>query len=192
MMLHLGRVHISAAALIPLAVLSLFNPPEYVGAMLFCAMLHETGHLIALKAVGAQVCRIEVMMFGAQIKTGGHMCCYGADALVYAAGAAANFIGAVCAYVTYLYFPLTEVMFLIFSNLFYAFFNMTPIRGLDGGGFLESLLLMRFEPGKVWKIIEIVSLVFILLLFFASLWVITVSKSNFSLLFVVIYLFINL
>lgn len=192
MTLKLGIFRINAAAVLPFIVLSLFNPPEYVGAMLFCALLHECGHLVALKAVGAKVQGIDIMPLGANIRMGGRLCGYGADAAVYISGAAANILGAVCAYTVYLYAPLTEVMFLIFFNLFYAFFNMLPIRGLDGGGFAEALLLMHYDVEKVWKAVDIISFVFIILLFWASLWVIYISGNNFSLLFAVIYLFINL
>jgi hypothetical protein len=69
---------------------------------------------------------------------------------------------------------------------------MLPIRGLDGGNFLESLLLKKYDPDAVWGICEKISLVFIIVLFFVSLWVIFASKNNLSLLFVVIYLFVNL
>ena len=69
---------------------------------------------------------------------------------------------------------------------------MLPIRGLDGGGFMESLLLMRYDVEKVWKVVDKVSFVCIILLFFASLWVLYAGRNNFSLLFVVVYLFMNL
>ena len=192
MNLKLGMLNINVAAILPVVLLSLFNPPEYVGGMLFCALLHECGHLVALKAVGGTVHGINIMPLGADIKIGGRLRSYGADALVYASGAVANIMGAVCAYIAYLYVPLTEVMFLIFFNLFYAFFNMLHIRCLDGGGFAEALLLRRYDVEKVWKVVEKVSFLFVILLFLVSLWVIYKSGNNFSLLFLVIYLFINL
>ena len=77
-------------------------------------------------------------------------------------------------------------------NVGYAVFNMLPIRGLDGGGFAEALLLRRYDVEKVWKVVEKVSFLFVILLFLVSLWVIYKSGNNFSLLFLVIYLFINL
>ncbi len=187
-----AKIHVSPAAVVPLIFLSLFNPPEYVAAMLFCALLHESGHLIAAKAVGAEVRRTDVMPFGAQIQTDGRLCGYGEDALVCAAGAIANFVGAVCAYFAYRFYPSSEILFLLFANLFYAFFNMLPIRGLDGGGFAEALLLRRYEPETVWKITQWLTLFFIIAAFLLSLWVIYVSGFNFSMLFVVVYLFMNL
>lgn len=192
MTLRIGKVYIRLWAVLPVIFLALFNPPEYIGAMLFCALLHEAGHLIAMKILGIQLERIDVMMLGAQIKTGKRLCAYSADAMVYCAGALANLAGALFFYLAYLFYPMTEIMFLIFANLFYAFFNMMPVRGLDGGGFLQSLLLIRFEPEKAWKVGERISIICILIMFFMSLWVISASKTNFSMLFVVIYLFMHL
>lgn len=192
MTLRAGKIYVKPTALLPFVLLPLFNPPEYIGAMLFCAFLHESGHLIAVKAVGAEVVRIDVMLFGAQIKTGGRLCTYAEDALVYVSGAAANFVGAVCAYFAYLFYPTSEIMFLLFANLFYAFFNMLPIRGLDGGGFLEALLLRKYEPETVWKITEKTTFLFIAVMFCLSVWLIYVSGTNFSMLFVALYLFMNL
>ncbi|MBQ9940273.1 MAG: hypothetical protein IJO74_01895 [Clostridia bacterium] len=187
----LGKVHISIVSFIPVAVLLLFNPPEYVFAMLFCALLHETGHLVAMRVAGVSADRVDILLFGAKIKMNGYLG-YGTDMLIYASGAIANLMAALSAYVIYFNYQSTIVMFVIISNIFYALFNMLPIRGLDGGEFLECLLMNYFHPYTAWKTCVWVSYIFTLLLSVISLWLISISGTNFSLFFITLSLFMGI
>lgn len=185
------KVKIYPLSVVTVIILLAFNPPEYVGAMLMCALLHEAGHLVTMRIMGVQHGRITVTPLGADIKMTG-MYGYGQDMLVYASGAMANFFGALCAYFIYLGSPSTLVMFIIISNLFYAFFNMLPIRGLDGGGFCEALLMKNCQPDTAWRICGVLSAFSMLALMALSLFLIFASGTNFSLLLIILYLFVGL
>lgn len=185
------RIHISPFSVLTVLIMLAFNPPEYVGAMLMCALLHEAGHLTAMRVIGVRPEKITVMPLGADIKMS-CMCGYGQDMLIYASGAAANFFGALSGYFIYLHYPSALVMFIIISNLFYAVFNMLPVRGLDGGGFAEALLMQSFPQDTAWKICSVLSCVSMVLLLVLSLFLIFASGTNFSLLIIILYLFVGL
>jgi len=185
------KVKIYPLSALTVIILFAFNPPEYVGVMLMCALLHEAGHLIAMRIMGVKHGKITVTPLGADIKMNG-MYGYGQDMIIYISGAAANFFGALCAYFVYLGYPSTLVMFIIISNLFYAFFNMLPVRGLDGGGFCEALLMKSCQPDTAWKICGVLSCISMLMLLCLSLFLIFASGTNFSLLLIILYLFVGL
>lgn len=191
MRMNADKIHISPLSALTVIILFFFNPPEYVCTMLMCALLHESGHLVAMRIMGIRHEKITVTPLGADIKmpwTRG----YGTDMLVYVSGAAANFFGAVSAYTVYIARPSTIVMFIMISNLLYAVFNMLPIRGLDGGGFAEALLMKYTSPDTAWRICGILSCVSMLFLVAFAVFMIFASGTNFSLFLIILHLFVGL
>lgn len=150
------------------------------------ALCHELGHVIVIQAVGMQVNEIEITMFGAEIRapvySGGGLAC----AAVYAAGGTANIISAIIVWKVGAGGAYAE--FFVACSIALAFVNLLPIRSLDGGCILESLL-GRFAPYRAQGIVNTVSAVTLALLWLVAVYVLLVCGGNLSLLVFCMYLF---
>ena len=140
--------------------------------LLLAALLHELGHLAALRLYGIPVRRVDLEPMGARIVYDDALCPLRASAWVAAAGALVNLI--VCIAVSLLLalgffgaFPL-PLLFFALANGFLALLNLLPWETLDGGKLLLSLLLLRLPPersGDAERICHTVSRVAALVLF---------------------------
>ena len=77
-------------------------------------------------------------------------------------------------------------------NLILMTFNLLPIKSLDGGAILYFLLTQYFEPLVCRRIIRISSALFITMIYLWAIYIFIVSKYNFSLIIIAIFLTISL
>ena len=122
-----------------------------VTGILTAALLHESGHLAALKSMGGEIKEIKVNLKGIAIKTiGKGIRTLGEELFLNLSGPIVGFIGAIAAYL--LHFKEFGDL-----NMALSLFNLLPIKGLDGGAALENVLEFNFgENGvRVSKIISI-------------------------------------
>ncbi len=107
------------------------------------AVLHEGGHLLALRLMGGRVERLCLRLSGGEIRYRDDLT-YRQDALLALAGPGANLLCAlVCAGLARLC-PRAELYRLIGCNLILALFNLLPALPLDGGRVLGALLTSCF------------------------------------------------
>ena len=71
-------------------------------------------------------------------------------------------------------------------------FNLLPIMSLDGGHLLEIMMDKRFSPRTIAVTLRVTTLVFLLPLMTAGLYVLLNSGYNYSLLIISIYLIVLL
>ena len=150
------------------------------------ALCHELGHIIVMRAVKMDVYEVEITMFGAEIRTPTYRGGEFARAAVYAAGGAANIISA--AIVWALGKGSVYAEFFVACSLALAFVNLLPIRSLDGGCILASLLA-HLAPYHEHSIVSAVSAVTLSLLWLAAVYILLVCEGNLSLLVFCMYLF---
>ncbi len=77
-------------------------------------------------------------------------------------------------------------------NLFVGVFNLLPAASLDGGQLIYLLLIKRFTHEITAKILDVITIITALPIFFIGIMVLLNSKYNFSLLFIGIYLILSL
>lgn len=140
--------------------------------LLSAALLHELGHLAALRLYGIPVRRVDLEPMGARIVYDDALCPLGASAWIAAAGALVNLF--VCIAVS-LFLALAgdgahqlPLLFFALANGFLALLNLLPWETLDGGKLLLDLLLLRLPPersGDAERICHIVSRAAAFLLF---------------------------
>jgi len=150
------RVHLLAFPAI--AMLFWLEGALPASLLLLAAVLHECGHLIALRVFDIPVRRVDVMPMGAVIAYDDSFCPHGQSAWVAFAGAGANLLtAAVC-------LPFANdlhMLFFVTVNASLAVLNLLPIETLDGGTLLRSVLLnLRTVPdaGQVCRIASRISL----------------------------------
>ena len=132
-------------------------------AAVVALLLHEAGHLTAAVCLGIPLRRLHLEPGGAAMTFDFSHAGYLAEAIVHASG---PLFGIAAALLFCRMSPYLSGLSLTLSLV-----NLLPIRGLDGGGLLTSLLSLRFLPDTVWRITEAASGAALLVLWAAILWI---------------------
>ena len=153
--------------------------------VLLAAILHECGHGLACLVLGVPIRFFRPTAAGAVIGYDPSALSYTREAWIALSGPLANLAGVlVC-------FPgecgRMRALFGI-SSLALAVFNLLPIRHLDGGVLLTSLLLPRLGVGRGEIFCEKISRIFTFLLWICAVSVQMRCGGNLSLLLISVYL----
>ncbi|MCD8006847.1 MAG: hypothetical protein LUF29_07755 [Oscillospiraceae bacterium] len=125
--------------------------------LLFCFM-HELGHLVAMRFLGARVTGVRFYGGGIGISADTECLSRPARLIIYSAGCISNLTFALIFYIIGKY--TTSVV-----NLAIALFNLMPVSYFDGGMILQLI----FPNGeKSLKIVSGITTFILILLFFAS------------------------
>ena len=131
-----GRVQISPGFCLLTGWFLLVNGWELLAIVLSAAALHELGHLLVLRLCGAEIQRLRINLFGAALETSGSRLSYGAELAALLAGPAANLL---CAAILAA-LDGERWATVIGAQLILGGFNLLPLRPLDGGRALETLV----------------------------------------------------
>ena len=182
------KLKINPLFLIIWGVLAFADRSEYVLYLFTAAMIHESAHIGAYLTYGAQMEYVEIMPFGlsAKLRNMTDISC-SKEIISSLAGIAANLSAALlCLILQGL--DMEGIGFFFTCNLWLALINLIPIMPLDGGRALYYLLLKKTTLMKAKKISLIISIILLIPLFIASIWILTINHFNFSLLLIVLYL----
>lgn len=116
------------------------NGWQLLAAVLLAAAVHEGGHYLVLRLLGAEVIAVRISVFGAEMQVRGRLS-YGGDLAATLAGPGANLLSG-C---------LLAAMggpWLVFAgaHLVLGCFNLLPIRPLDGGRALAAAVRWTDGP----------------------------------------------
>ena len=145
--------------------------------------VHECAHLAALRLVGGRLRGFCAAPFGLRLEIDENTLSAGGEALVSAAGSAANLL---CFLLSLLFYRFFKVDFLTFGiiSLLSAGLNLLPAEPLDGGRLLYLLLARHTDPLRASRITSGVSFVCALLIFlFSSYSMLTGGQGLYALLF---------
>ena len=120
---------------------------NYILALLFSA-LHETGHILALLFFGRKPKEITLGIMGIRIETNNAMLSYRQECIVALAGPAVNLVLAVI----FAFTDMSGLPFAVNAGLFIV--NILPVKTLDGGRFINNLILSRSDAEKAVKIMN--------------------------------------
>jgi len=115
--------------------------------VLGAVLIHELGHVIALRACGGRVSEITVGACGFEI-TPDRQLSYLKDAAVLLSGPLAGFAAAFILRLSH----CESCDFFIGANFVYAVFNLLPISVLDGGGALYAIISHLCGPDTGWSV----------------------------------------
>ena len=108
------------------------------------AILHELGHLAALRLLRGRVEALRFRLSGAEICYRGTGISYGGEVLMALAGPGMNLLWAAVLALTSRWYPEDLLYRFIGCHLVLALFNLLPALPLDGGRVLQSALEARF------------------------------------------------
>ena len=158
-------------------------------AVLLFALLHEFGHLLAMKLCGYKVKRFEITAVGGNIVCEEKHKSYILDIVVALSGPFVNFILLMVIYklIGLGFFSKNGIFYLAVNFLLMAV-NMLPVSCLDGGRALSALLSYFILPDKRGQIMYFISLIFSTLLIAIGSYLLYITGFNFSLLLIGVYL----
>ena len=168
----------------PLAavVLLSLDPTHTTELCLTASLLHEMGHALAMFAVHDRPKRITMGFFGMRVERAQlHRMSYRAACTVSLAGPFVNVLG----FTLYLLLGIPGAAAV---HALIGGFNLLPIRSLDGGEALYTVLCMRYEEEQADKVLTVISLLTVIPLSVLGMWLFWGSRYNFSLLAVSAYL----
>ncbi len=127
------KIKISPAGMISLLIIFLLNGKHTFGIMILCAFVHELGHLIVMLLLGVKPLEVTVGFMNFNICYNKLKTSYKVDIFISMAGIVFNLIfGAVS------YFAGNTNLFV--TNCVLAVVNLIPIKGLDGGNIINSII----------------------------------------------------
>ncbi|MBE6747761.1 MAG: hypothetical protein E7557_00840 [Ruminococcaceae bacterium] len=176
-------VTISFTYLALILVLISLNKTEFLYSTLIFAMLHEAGHILALKYFKIKIIEFKLSLFGANIKTENY------NSINNFQSAIISFCGPLVNLVFFLLFLIFNIyfekhLFFEFSlvNFVLAFFNLLPFYSFDGGKILSSLLNNYFSDITSNKVITLVSIIILIPFSYFAFKVFIADYKNFYLL----------
>ncbi len=165
----------------PLAILTImlvFQPPVVFFASLTAALVHETGHLIAAKAMKIPVIALEIGKTGASIKICSSLISFGKEFCLCAAGPATNLVTGWASRRIFSY-PFFEWFFAV--SVMLAAINLLPIDGFDGGRMLACLASWLFGVRAAHIATSFCSLCSLILLWIVSVYLLLRYGTSLSL-----------
>ena len=171
-------------------MMSISSSPHPI-TLIICYGIHEIGHIVTAKAVGAKIGRMRSGIFRLCISYDCSNVSYVRELAVCAGGIIFNLLSALVTYICGLSrYELGG--FFILCNLSLAIMNIYPISILDGGGILRCFFLTFFEPGKAKKICVFFSFFFAFVMWLCAVYLQLVFRSDLSLFFISVFLLVEL
>ena len=133
------RIRISGGFWLLAAWFTLVNGWQLLAVILSAAALHELGHLLVLRLLGARVRELRVSVFGAELMTSAARLSYPGEIAAVLAGPAVNLL---CALVL----GGAHAWVAAGAHLSLCLFNLLPVRPLDGGRALYLAVSWALGP----------------------------------------------
>lgn len=154
-------------------------------------VVHEAGHIIATRICKGKIRKISVGAFKLAIGYDMYSLSYKKEFIVTISGILSNLA---FAFIAFLFNKSSNdyLSFLVACNISLALVNLYPVSVLDGGRILKIALLLFFSPQKAEKISNGVSFFCAIFLWLGSVYLQLVFNANISMLFISVYLLIQL
>ena len=156
---------------------------------LFAVIMHEIGHLFAMWLLECAPKRIKLIPASIQI-TSPFSKGYRNDIIIAVCGPLTNFVIFFALYANYMVFNNKITLYYALLNLIIGLFNSLPVKGLDGGTILFSLLVKKLEYNKAMLILRFITLAVALALIISAIYFTVKGKVNLSLYIIGIYLIV--
>ncbi len=184
------KVSFPAVAFLALAIIC-----DKRGTVLLCllsSVLHEFGHIIAMKINGVKIKSVAFNLGEVAINADLSSVSYKAELFINLGGVVVNFILAILGFLFYEISKLHFFHSFFISNSLIGVFNFLPVRYLDGGQILFIFLQKYFAPKISEIILNILTAFFIVPVGICGIIFLFNSSYNYSLLFAVLYLICTL
>lgn len=171
-----------------IAILFMFDQTAMMGLSLLAAILHEVGHILAMKAMKCPAHSILLRPGAVVINTAKIQKTYKQDIFISFAGPLVNFIAAFFCAIFLNYATSDFLTSFMWINIALGTFNLLPTKGLDGGRILQSILLQKMSARRANIAINILTFIIISGILSAGIYIFLSDFQNPTLLIVGAYL----
>lgn len=166
-------------------LLNIFKRTEFLYISIFSAILHEIGHLIALKIYGIEITEFRISLFGCNIKTNkNNRINYNKEILISFFGPFANLFLSAFLFVVNFNLNCELVENIIIVNLVMGLFNLLPFNSFDGGKIIKLLIENKLNERIADFTVSIISFVVLIPFSYIAFLNFLNNKSDFYLLIV--------
>ncbi|MBR4099692.1 MAG: site-2 protease family protein [Clostridia bacterium] len=156
---------------------------------LFAVLMHEFGHLFIMWVLDCTPKKIKLIPASVQI-VNSFSRGYKNDILIALSGPCVNLLLFSVLYYNYLCFKNEFTLYFALLNLLIGVFNLLPVKGLDGGTILFSLLCKFTDINRAVLIVKLITAIFALAVIITAVLLTIGGKLNASLYIIGIYLLI--
>lgn len=190
MVITIGKVKISGAALLAVAAVYFYDTGGMVMAIAAAAAIHEFGHYLALHIFGYSVAEFRFELCGFTMRCDRNMP-YVKEIVTAGAGPLSSLLLALTASFAGRYCNSQEAYLISGISLIFGIFNLLPVMPLDGGRIVFASAAICLGLEKAERITCCLSCIVIFALLTAGLAVLIKTHLNFSLLLVGVWLLIS-
>ncbi len=175
------KVYVSPFALAAIAMFLLFADVRMIIEVAAAVILHELGHLAAMKVLGVAVESVIVEPVGIRILYRDEFVPYAFDAVIAASGPLASLYAAIFTAIPSR-IGLTDSL-VMFSglNLMYCIVNLMPITALDGGRIVYSIISSLFSPMTADRVAMCLNIVCLVLMSILGIYAAFITGGGLSL-----------
>ncbi len=183
------KIYISFFFMAAITLMLATDRTGYMLPTLFAVIVHEAAHLFVMWVQDSAPLSIRLTPASVQINKRFSFSPKN-DVLIAVAGPAANLILSACLYFNYAAFGNLTVLYYSLLNLIIGCFNLLPVRGLDGGTILYTLICKFWGEDKAALIMRLITLILAVAVIFVAVTLAFRHKFNISFFIVAIYLFV--
>lgn len=182
------KVSFHAFALLTFSVIA-SGKDSVISLCVLSSLIHEFFHILFILRYKGKPRGISFSCEGLTIHSNNEVLSFKQEMAILSAGVISNFILFICFF--FLNNRFRQSFFIEFAmcNLCLGILNSLPLRSLDGGQMLLCVLRQRYDLHFCDIVLNIVSFVIVVPVTVLGILVLYVSRYNYSLLFISIYLF---
>lgn len=184
------KIYVSFFFMAVITVMLATDRTGYMLPTLFAVIIHEAAHLFVMWVQDAAPLSIRLIPSSVQINKKFSFSPKN-DILIAAAGPIANLLLCGCLYFNYIAFGNISVLYYAILNLIIGCFNLLPVKGLDGGTIVYTLICKFKGHHRAALIMRIITLIIAAAVIILAVTLTFRSRFNISVYIVGIYLLIT-
>lgn len=178
------KIKISPSSLLLFASILLSENKILSLCIFICATIHEIGHLLAAIFLKIKIKQIEINVCGAKIIPKAQICSYKKEFILCLCGPLANILTLI------LFLPATSISscatvdtidahgYIVLFSAMLSVINLLPIKSLDGGRMLFSVLSWSFGQRVGNTVLNMTTFLFALVIWMLSVYLLILSRGG--------------
>lgn len=182
MAVKIGKIYITPGFILIAAAVYFFDTWILFPSLVLAVAVHEMGHLAALRLCGARCEKLYLQCVGFRADYNGAKLSYREEIFAAAAGPLASLFLAGAAAIIGEFAGMSGAFFVSGISLILFFYNILPLRPLDGGQIVHMAAALIAGSDAAEKISTLLDHVILFFMFMAGIALLLKSGGNFTLL----------